>query len=88
MSLPAMPEALAPFKFEFVSEIPGYKKVSKRPKKKHKHYRVTVTYTDGDKFVRVYTDLGKAQKYAIRARKSPFARRVVVQEVQSADQSM
>jgi hypothetical protein len=72
-----LPEALAPFEFEFVSEIPGYKKVSKRPTKKRPHYRVTVTYTDGDKFVRVYNDLIRAQKYATRARKSPFARRVV-----------
>jgi hypothetical protein len=76
-----LPEALAPFEFEFVSEIPGYKKVSNRPTKKRPHYKVTVTYTDGDKFVQVYTDLGKAQKYATRARKSPFARRVVCTHV-------
>lgn len=57
---------------EFVDEIPGQKNT--RQLRIHRHYQVIVTYVDGGKFARVYTDLKRARNYAQRARKSPVVR--------------
>jgi hypothetical protein len=58
------------------SEVKSGKERRKPPfrkdkRRKHRHWRVTVTYRDGEKFARVYTDRVKAGKFAERQRKSP-----------------
>lgn len=68
-----------PDPLEFIDEIPGEKET--RQLRRHRHYRVIVTYVDGGKFARVYSDLKKARKYALRARKSPVVRRVDVRSI-------
>jgi hypothetical protein len=35
-------------------------------RRRHRHYRVTIIYRDGEKFARVYTDRVKAASYAER----------------------
>ena len=47
---------------------------SKDKRRRHRHYRVTVVYRDGEKFARVYTDRVKANKFAERQRKSPVVK--------------
>jgi len=40
-------------------------------RRKHHHWAVTLFYSDGEKFERVYVDLKKARCFAERQRKSP-----------------
>jgi hypothetical protein len=40
-------------------------------RRKHRHWQVKVFYSDGETFLRVYTDKKKAAKFAERQRKSP-----------------
>jgi hypothetical protein len=53
----------------------------KDKRRKHRHYQVTVFYADGEKFARVYTDKGKAVKFAERQRKSPVVKLARVVQV-------
>jgi hypothetical protein len=53
----------------------------KDERQKHHHWQVTVFYTDGERFARVYTDREKANKSAERQRKSPVAKMVRVTQV-------
>ena len=46
----------------------------KDKRRKHRHWQVTVTYRDGEKFARVYTDRVKATKFAERQKKSPLVK--------------
>ena len=43
-------------------------------RRKHHHWLVTVYYPDGEKFGRVYTDHGKATRFAARQRRSPVVK--------------
>jgi len=54
---------------------------SKDKRRRHRHYRVTVVYRDGEKFARVYTDRVKAANYAERQKKSPVVKAARVTEV-------
>jgi hypothetical protein len=47
---------------------------SKDKRRKHRHWRVTVLYRDGEKFARVYTDRRKAANFAERQKKSPVVK--------------
>jgi hypothetical protein len=53
----------------------------KDKRRRHRHWAVTVTYCDGEKFARVYTDRMKAANYAERQKKSPVVKEVRVTEV-------
>jgi hypothetical protein len=59
---------------------PDFKKDKRR---KHRHYRVSVIYRDGEKFARVYADRVKAEKFAERQGKSPTVKGTRVTEVGS-----
>ena len=43
-------------------------------RRRHHHWRVTVTYPDGESFGRVYLDLEKAKKFAARQKRSPVVK--------------
>jgi len=45
------------------------------------HWLVTVFYKDGERFGRVYTDRGKAARFADRQKKSPVVRSARVTQV-------
>ena len=44
-------------------------------RRKHHHWLVTLTYSDGEKFERVYIDRQKAEKFAERQKKSPIVKK-------------
>jgi hypothetical protein len=50
-------------------------------RRRHRHYRVTVLYRDGEKFARVYTDRDKAKGFAERQKKSAVVKETRVVEV-------
>jgi hypothetical protein len=50
-------------------------------RRKHHHYAVTITYPDGEKFQRVYTDRTKAEGFATRQKKSPAVQRVRITQL-------
>lgn len=56
-------------------------KLGKDRRRKHRHWQVTVFYKDGERFARVYTDKGKAAKFAERQRKSPVVKTARVLQV-------
>jgi hypothetical protein len=43
-------------------------------RRKHRHFMVTVFYRDGERFGRVYTDRGKATRFADRQKRSPVVK--------------
>ena len=43
-------------------------------RRRHHHWQVIVTYSDGDSFGRVYTDIGKAEGFAARQERSPIVK--------------
>ena len=47
---------------------------SRKARLKHDHFRVTVTYTDDDKSIKVFTDPERAEKFAARQKRSPFVK--------------
>ena len=47
-------------------------------KRKHDHFRVTVTYTDDDKSIKVFTDREREEKFAARQKRSPFVKSALV----------
>lgn len=53
----------------------------KDKRRKHHHWLVTVFYRDGERFGRVYTDRGKASRFAERQKKSPVVRSARVTQV-------
>lgn len=55
----------------------------KDKRRRHRHWQVMVTYHDGEKFARVYTDRAKAAAYAERQKKSPVVKEARVMEVGS-----
>ena len=56
-------------------------KFGKDKRRKHRHWQVTVYYQDGEKFARVYTDRGKATKFAERQKKSPVVKATRVMQL-------
>lgn len=50
-------------------------------RRKHHHWKVTLYYTDGLKFTRIYTDRRRAEKFAERQKRSPVVRSTRVREV-------
>ncbi|MFI5059120.1 MAG: hypothetical protein ACHQLQ_13125 [Candidatus Acidiferrales bacterium] len=59
----------------------GSSSFGKDRRRKHHHWLVTVYYADGEKFGRVYTDKGKASRFAERQRKSPVVKSARVSQV-------
>ena len=57
------------------SRFPGDKR------RKHRHWRVTVYYNDGEKFARVYIDRERAARFAERQKASPVVRSARITEV-------
>jgi hypothetical protein len=55
--------------------------LGKDKRRKHQHWQVTIVYSDGEKFARVYTDRVKADSFAERQRKSPVVKSVRVAEI-------
>jgi len=58
-----------------------YRKNTKNPRRRHQHFRVTVTYTDEQIFRRVYTNADLAERFAERQRKSPVVKMASVEPV-------
>ncbi|MGH9775942.1 MAG: hypothetical protein ACRD50_13455 [Candidatus Acidiferrales bacterium] len=50
-------------------------------RRKHRHWQVTVYYSDGEKFARVYIDRARAKLFAERQKKSPVVKATRVLEV-------
>jgi hypothetical protein len=50
-------------------------------RRKHHHFEVTISYNDGEKFVRMYTDKMKAARFAARQKKSPVIKTARVRQV-------
>jgi hypothetical protein len=50
-------------------------------RRKHRHWQVTVFYRDGERFARIYTDRGRATRFASRQKKSPVVRSARVRQV-------
>lgn len=51
-------------------------------RRKHIHWQVTVTYTDGERFARVYADRARAVRFAVRQEKCPVVKSARVREMQ------
>jgi hypothetical protein len=56
-------------------------KFEKDKRRKHRHWRVTVFYKDGEIFGRVYTDRNRAAAFADRQKKSPVVKMARVNEI-------
>jgi hypothetical protein len=50
-------------------------------RRRHEHWRVTVNYHDKESFSRVYTDRERADKFAVRQKKSPLVKSTRVELV-------
>ena len=50
-------------------------------RRKHHHFLVSVYYADGEKFGRVYTDKGKATRFAERQRRFPVVKSARISQV-------
>jgi hypothetical protein len=50
-------------------------------RRRHKHWLVTITYCDLETFGRVYSDIGKAKRFAARQTKSPVVKRASIANV-------
>jgi hypothetical protein len=71
-----------------VTKTPTKKSSKKEPtsfsrdkRRKHHHFLVTVSYADGEKFGRVYTDKDKADRFADRQKRSPVVKSARVTQV-------
>ena len=63
------------------SSFRGKTAFGKDRRRKHHHYLVSVYYADGEKFGRVYTDKGKATRFAERQRRSPVVKSARITQV-------
>jgi plasmid stabilization system protein ParE len=50
-------------------------------RRKHRHWKVTIYYYDGQKFSRIYIDRKRAEKFAERQKRSPVVRSTRIREV-------
>jgi hypothetical protein len=57
------------------------KPVFNNKRRKHWHWKVTVIYRDGEKFLRVYTDRARAAKFSERQKKSPVVKETRITQV-------
>ena len=53
----------------------------KDKRRKHRHWQVIVSYRDGEKLARVYTNREKATNFAERQKKSPVVKATRVMQV-------
>ena len=63
------------------NSIRGKTSFGKDRRRKRHHYLVSVYYADGEKFGRVYTDKGKATRFAERQRRSPVVKSARITQV-------
>jgi hypothetical protein len=56
----------------------NYKKARRR---KYHHWVVTVTYSDNERFERVYIDRERAEKFAARQKKSPVVLKTRIRQL-------
>jgi hypothetical protein len=56
-------------------------RISGDARRKHRHWKVTIYYYDGQKFARIYIDRKRAEKFAGRQKKSPVVRSTRIREV-------
>jgi len=47
-------------------------------RRKQHHFEVTIFYEDGERFIRMYTDETKAERFATRQKRSPVVKRTLV----------
>ena len=50
-------------------------------RRKYEHWLVTLTYSDGETFGRVYIDRKKANKFAERQKKSPLVKKARIRRL-------
>ena len=50
-------------------------------RRKHAHWKVTLTYFDKEVFGRVYTDKEKARRFAARQKRSPIVKSASVKRI-------
>jgi hypothetical protein len=50
-------------------------------RRKHHHWQVTLTYSDGETFGRVYIDRKTAKKVAVRQKKSPLEKKTRIRRL-------
>ncbi|GAC1639036.1 MAG: hypothetical protein NVS9B14_19950 [Candidatus Acidiferrum sp.] len=55
--------------------------MAKDGRRKHAHWRVTLTYFDKEVFGRVYIDQEKAKKFASRQTKSPLVKSAHIERI-------
>jgi hypothetical protein len=53
----------------------------KDARRKHHHWQVKLFYSDGEQFSRMYTGHDKAEKFAVRQKKSPMVKRTLVRQI-------
>jgi hypothetical protein len=58
--------------------VTSYRKDRRR---KHHHWVVTLNYSDGEKFERVYTDRKRAEGFAERQKKSPLVKKTRIRRL-------
>ena len=49
--------------------------------RKHHHWRVTITYSDKERFGRVYSNREKAERFAGRQKKSPVVKSTRIEQL-------
>lgn len=76
-----MLEAIGLGKEEERNAMPKAARGTVDARRKHRHWKVTIYYTDGLKFTRIYIDRKRAEKFAERQKKSPVVRSTRVREV-------
>jgi len=59
-------------------KVTNYRKDRRR---KHHHWVVTLTYSDGERFARVYIDRKKAEKFAERQKKPPLVKKTRIRRL-------
>jgi len=50
-------------------------------RRRHRHWEVTIIYRDGKHFARIYTDRRRAERFAMRQKRSPVVRGARIREV-------
>jgi hypothetical protein len=50
-------------------------------RRKHQHWRATITYQSGEQFARVYIDRERAAKFTARQKKSPVVKSTCITEL-------
>lgn len=53
----------------------------REPQRRHPQFRVSVVYTDGGEFGRVYNDIQSAEKFAARQERSPVVKSACVNRI-------